>query len=76
MKKLLLNDLSVYTHVNIMHKFCLQNYKVVKSCFSAVAYSDGTKMAANSGLRTYRNPDGCQATITIAHGLSNVCLNP
>lgn len=48
--------------------------------FSAVAYKDGKKMAANTGLSTYRNPDGSQAliqqaTITTAHGLSNICLN-
>lgn len=39
---------------------------------SPVAYKDGRKMAANTGLSTYRNPDGSQAlihqaTITTAH---------
>ncbi|XP_056004985.1 ADAM 17-like protease [Ostrea edulis] len=39
---------------------------------SAVAYKDNRKMAANTGLSTYKNPDGSQAlvhqaTITTAH---------
>lgn len=39
---------------------------------SPVAFKDGRKMAANTGLSTYRNPDGSQAlvhqaTITTAH---------